>query len=148
MIFHRIKSEGTAHNSYFVGSVNEAVVIDPRRDCRIYIDLAKKNGMKITRIFETHRNEDYAIGSVELQCLTGAEIYHGLGLDWAYGTTIEEGQVFSFADLLITALHTPGHTDESMSYTLAEESSAETVLMVFTGDALFVKDTGRIKYFF
>ena len=47
MIFERIKSEGLAHNSYFVGSEDEAVVIDPRRDCDVYIDLAKREEVKI-----------------------------------------------------------------------------------------------------
>jgi hydroxyacylglutathione hydrolase len=147
MIFHRVKSEGTAHNSYLVGSGNEAVVIDPRRDCRVYMDLAKQNGMKITMIFETHRNEDYVIGSVELQHLTGAEIFHGEGLDWRYGTIVKDGTPFSFGDYWITAISTPGHTDESMSYVLLDSPTTGAAMMVFTGDALFVNDTGRIDFY-
>jgi hydroxyacylglutathione hydrolase len=65
MIFKRIKSEGLAQNSYFICSEDEAVVIDPRRDCEVYIDLAKREEVKIKYIFETHRNEDYVIGSIE-----------------------------------------------------------------------------------
>ncbi|NLW92665.1 MAG: MBL fold metallo-hydrolase, partial [Syntrophomonadaceae bacterium] len=63
MIFERIKSEGLAHNSYFIGSGSKAAVIDPRRDSQVYLDLALKHGMKIKYILETHRNEDYIIGS-------------------------------------------------------------------------------------
>ncbi len=85
MIFERIKSAGIAHNSYLIGSGSDAAVIDPRRDCQIYIDLAQQHSLKIRHIFETHRNEDYIIGSVELHNFTGAEIYHGPGLDWGYG---------------------------------------------------------------
>jgi hydroxyacylglutathione hydrolase len=33
MIFERVKASGIVHNSYLIGSGNEAVVIDPRRDC-------------------------------------------------------------------------------------------------------------------
>ena len=40
--------------------------------------------------------------------------------------------------LEITALHTPGHTDESRSYVLADLSSGEDAVMVSAGDALFV----------
>jgi hydroxyacylglutathione hydrolase len=47
MIFKRIKSEGLAHNSYFVGSKDEAVVIDPRRDCDVYIEMAQREEVKI-----------------------------------------------------------------------------------------------------
>jgi hydroxyacylglutathione hydrolase len=40
MIIETIQSEGLSHNSYFIGSKNEAIVIDPRRDCDTYIDIA------------------------------------------------------------------------------------------------------------
>ena len=66
LIFKRIKSEGLAHFSYFLGSDGEAIVIDTRRDCQVYIDLNQRNEMKIQHIFKTHRNEDYVIGSREL----------------------------------------------------------------------------------
>lgn len=144
MIFERIKSEGLAHLSYFIGSEDEAVVIDPRRDCQVYVDLARREGMTIKYIFETHRNEDYVIGSLELKNLTNAEIYHGRGLeDFKYGNFVDEGQEFSIGKLKLTALHTPGHTDESMSYTLADLETGNEPAMVFTGDVLFVGDVGR-----
>ncbi|QLC49835.1 MBL fold metallo-hydrolase [Methanolobus zinderi] len=143
MIFERIKSEGLAHLSYFIGSGNEAVVIDPRRDCEVYTDIARREGMRIKHILETHRNEDYVIGSKELQNLTGADIYHGPGLDFKYGNTLEDGQEIVFGSLKITALHTPGHTDESMSYALIDLDAGDEVIMVFTGDALFIGDVGR-----
>jgi len=144
MIFKRIKSDGLAHNSYFICSEDEAAVIDPRRDCEVYIDLAKREEVKIKYIFETHRNEDYVIGSIELSNLTSAEIFHGPGLNWGYGNTLHNGNVFHIGNLKLTALHTPGHTDESMSYVLAE---SEEPVMVFTGDALFVGDVGRTDFY-
>ena len=64
MIFERIQSGGIADNSYLIGSGSEAGVIDPRRDCQIHIDRARQNGLNIRYIFETHRNEDYVIGSI------------------------------------------------------------------------------------
>ena len=143
MIFERIKSEGIAHNSYLIGSGSDAAVIDPRRDCQVYIDLAQQRGLKIKYIFETHRNEDYIIGSVELNHFSGADIYHGPGLDWKYGNTVREGQQFQIGKLRLTAIHTPGHTDESMSYAVVDLSTGEATVMVFTGDALFVGDVGR-----
>ena len=53
-----IKSEGIAHNSYFLSSGDETVVVDPRRNCEIYTQLAKEECAKIRYILETHRNED------------------------------------------------------------------------------------------
>jgi hydroxyacylglutathione hydrolase len=143
MILERIKSEGIAHNSYLIGSGSDAAVIDPRRDCQIYIDLAQEHGLKIRYVFETHRNEDYVIGSLELQNRTGAEIYHGPGLDWKYGNSLGDRQEFRIGRLKISAIRTPGHTNESISYAVADLKSGGAVVMVFTGDTLFVDEVGR-----
>ena len=143
MILERIKSDGIAHNSYLIGSGNDAAVIDPRRDCQFYMDYARQNGMRIKYSLETHRNEDYVIGSVELSSMTGCEIYHGAGLEWKYGTTLQEDQEFQIGRLKLTVINTPGHTDESVSYAVADLSTGESTIMVFTGDALFVGDVGR-----
>ena len=132
-----------AHFSYFIGSDEEAIIIDPRRDCQAYIDLARKEEMKIKHVLETHRNEDYVIGSREISHLTGAKIHHGPGLEFEYGETLEDGKTFFFGKMKLIALHTPGHTDESMSYALSDATSDEETIMVFTGDALFSGDVGR-----
>jgi len=147
VILEKVKSEGLAHISYFVGSENEAIVIDPRRDCQAYLDLAQREEMKIQNIFETHRNEDYVIGSVELAHFAGAKIYHGPGLDFRYGQTLKDGQKFLFGKMKLTAIHTPGHTDESMSYALTDLDTGKEPIMVFAGDALFVGDVGRIDFY-
>jgi hypothetical protein len=46
MLFERIVSEGIAHNSYFIGSGERAAVIDPRRDCDIYLEIAQRNELR------------------------------------------------------------------------------------------------------
>jgi hydroxyacylglutathione hydrolase len=143
LIFNRIKSPGIAHNSYLVGARNEAAVIDPRRDCQAYINVLRDEGLNLKYIFETHRNEDYVIGSLELNNSIGGEIYHGPGIDWKYGNTLSDGQSFRVGNLNIKAIHTPGHTDESVSYILTDLSTGNTPIMVFTGDSLFVRDVGR-----
>lgn len=143
MIFQRIKSEGLAHNSYLVGSRGQAFVVDPRRDVDVYIDMARVHRLQITHIFETHRNEDYIIGSLDLGRLTGASVHHGPGIAWKYGNTLTDGQQFEFGNLRLSVLHTPGHTDESASYVLTDLSTGPGPVMVFTGDTLFVGDVGR-----
>jgi hydroxyacylglutathione hydrolase len=42
MIFEKVKSEIVSHLSYLIGSGTEAVVVDPRRDCQVYVDIAKR----------------------------------------------------------------------------------------------------------
>ncbi len=143
MSIARVVSEGLAHFSYFIANEGTASVIDPRRDCDIYLDMARKAGVRITRIFETHRNEDYVVGSLELWERTGAEILHGPGLEWEYGTTMSDGQKFPMGSINLMAMHTPGHTEESMSFVLFDDSSGPNAVAVFTGDALFAGEVGR-----
>ena len=40
MLFERIVSEGLAHYSYIIGDEGKAAVIDPRRDCDIYLAIS------------------------------------------------------------------------------------------------------------
>lgn len=147
MFLETVKSEGLSHFSYVVGDGGYAAVIDPRRDCRVYLDIAYRNGAQIQYIFETHRNEDYVIGSQELARMTGAEIYHGKDLPFAYGRTAEEGDIFEFGQGRLKVLETPGHTYESISLVLYDTGSGDTPIGVFTGDALFIGDVGRTDFF-
>jgi hydroxyacylglutathione hydrolase len=146
MIVRKIKSSIVAHISYFIGSGTEALVVDPRRDCLIYLDIAQQENMNIKYVFETHRNEDYVIGSKELAHRTGAEIYHGLWPDYAYGQTLTVGQEFNCGNLRVTAIHTPGHTPGCMSYAVTDLKSGVEPVLVCTGDALFVNDVGRTDF--
>jgi len=146
MMFEAIKSEIVSHISYIVGSKNEAAVIDPRRDCQVYSEIAMKWSTRIKYVFETHRNEDYVIGSLDLSRTTGATILHGPGLDWGYGETVEDTQEFSLGSLKIKALHTPGHSPESTSYVLSDSDSGNQAVIAFTGDTLFVGDVGRTDF--
>lgn len=148
MILKKIRSEGLAHLSYLIGSGNEAAVIDPRRDVDEYIDIAHDEGLTITHVFETHRNEDYIIGSRELAARTGAEIYHHEATDWGYGSTVAEGDSFEIGQLRLEILHTPGHTFDSISIAIYDtEFSDDDAAAVCTGDALFIGDVGRTDFF-
>lgn len=147
MILEKIKSEGLAHLSYFLGDGDEAIVIDPRRDCEVYLDIAAREGMRITHIFETHRNEDYVIGSRDLARLSGAAIHHGAAMAFEYGESTQEGDIFDVGGLRLRILETPGHTMESISLALSDRNYGDTPVGVFTGDALFVGDVGRTDFF-
>lgn len=143
MLLERIVSAGLAHNSYLVGDKALAVVIDPRRDVDVYIDLAHRAGLRIGHILETHRNEDYFVGSMELAERTGAEVWHAdAEMDYKYGRPVSDGQRWKAGRLEIEAIATPGHTPGSMSYLLCDPSGVPWIL--FSGDALFSGDVGRV----
>ncbi|MBU0490306.1 MAG: MBL fold metallo-hydrolase [Chloroflexi bacterium] len=145
MLFERIESAGLAHYSYLVGAGNEAMVIDPRRDGDVYVDQATSAGLRIAHILETHRNEDYVGGAVELAARTGAEVWHAdAQWEYAYGQPVRDGQTWIVGRFTVRALHTPGHTPGHMSYVLHDASGAPWV--AFTGDALFAGDVGRVDF--
>jgi hydroxyacylglutathione hydrolase len=147
MIIERIVSEGLAHNSYLVGAGGAAAVIDPRRDIGVYLDVARRNGLAITHIVETHRNEDYCVGSIELAEKTGAQVLHGAQMDFAYGVPVRDGDGFTIGPLRLGVLETPGHTEESISLVLTDTRVSRDPFLVFTGDALFAGDVGRTDFF-
>ncbi len=136
----RVRSEGLAHISYYLESNEEAAVIDPRRDVDDYLTLARERGARVVLVLETHRNEDYVSGALELANATGAAIYHGDQLEFGYGNPLEDGQEFRLGDLIIRAMHTPGHTYESHCYLVSDDRGP---FLLFSGDTLFSGDVGR-----
>ena len=146
MFFRIVSSEGIAHHSYMVGSQGKAAVIDPRRDCGIYQEIADEAGLEITHIFETHRNEDCVAGSRELAAKHGAGIFHGKNLPFRYGTPVRDGDTFGVGSLELTTLETPGHTEESISIVLTDRDASADPYMVFSGDTLFAGDIGRTDF--
>ena len=77
MYFEQFYLGCLAHASYMVGSGGEAAVIDPRRDVEIYLEEARKNGLRIAHVVETHLHADFVSGHRELAARTGAQIYLG-----------------------------------------------------------------------
>ncbi|MDD1681549.1 MAG: MBL fold metallo-hydrolase [Methanoregula sp.] len=147
MLFERVFSEGLAHYSYIIGDAGKAAVIDPRRDGDIYLEIAARNNCTITHIFETHRNEDYVIGSLPLAHRCGAGIFHGAAMDFAYGNKVHEGDTFTFGSLSVQVLDTPGHTGESISLVVRDLKSGEAPYLVFCGDTIFAGDIARTDFF-
>ncbi|MBD3406950.1 MAG: MBL fold metallo-hydrolase [Candidatus Lokiarchaeota archaeon] len=140
-----IKQDGLAHLSYFVSSDDEAIVIDPRRDAQIYIDLANKHQVEIKYVFETHRNEDYVIGSLELQNrYPSLKIGHSKETKFKYGEIkLGDEDEFKVGSVKVVAMHTPGHTNDSMCYMLIDSSVSNDPIVIFTGDTLFSNEVGR-----
>ncbi|KFL37708.1 MBL fold metallo-hydrolase [Arenimonas donghaensis] len=149
MLLEKIKTPGLSHLSYLVASGGKAAVIDPRRDCECYLDMARANGVEITHIFETHRNEDLVSGAPILKALTGARVLHGpnAGGKVTYAEIATEGDEFDIGQLKIRVLETPGHTDDHLAFVLHDTAYPEGPVGVFTGDALFVGDVGRTDFY-
>jgi len=147
MWFERIVSEGLAHNSWIFGTGGVAAVVDPRRDCEAYLDLAREHDAVITHIFETHRNEDYVTGGPELAARSGAQIFHGARMAFHFGIPVREGERFMLEPLSVRILETPGHTEESITIVVADTEVSDEPYLVFSGDTLFSGDIARTDFF-
>lgn len=144
MFFQRIKTPGLAHNAYLLGDKHDAVLVDPRRDIEEYLTLARENDLIIKYVLETHRQEDFVIGSKEVAEKTGAKI---VSLDHSlFGHSdlrLQDGETLTAGTLTLKALHTPGHTPESTCYAAFLKDIPDRAWGVFTGDTLFIGETGR-----
>ncbi|MFB9047265.1 rhodanese-like domain-containing protein [Sphingobium indicum] len=149
MLLEKIKTPGLSHLSYIVGAGGKAAVIDPRRDCDIYVEKARAEGLAITHIFETHRNEDFVSGAPVLAKLTGAKVFHGPNADGEviYADTTCEGDCHRIGQLELRVIETPGHTFDHVAYALFDTEYPEQAVGVFTGDVLFVGDVGRTDFY-
>ncbi|WP_418500262.1 MBL fold metallo-hydrolase [Flagellimonas sp.] len=131
-----------AQGAYYIESEGEAAIIDPLREVEPYLKRAKDEGAVIKYIFETHFHADFVSGHVTLSKETGAPIIYGPTAQPAFEAIIaEDGQEFPLGKLTIKVLHTPGHTMESTTFLLKDESGKDHA--IFSGDTLFLGDVGR-----
>lgn len=131
-----------AQGAYYITSNGEAAIIDPLREIKPYLDRAKRDGVKIKYIFETHFHADFVSGHIDLSKATGAKIIYGPTAQPAFECIVaKDGEEFKLGDVTIKVLHTPGHTMESSSYLLKDQEEKDVAL--FTGDTLFIGDVGR-----
>lgn len=131
-----------AQGAYYIVSENEAVIIDPLREIKPYLDRLEKDNVALKYIFETHFHADFVSGHLDLSRKTGAPIVYGPTAQPEFEAIIaEDNQIFEIGNVKIKVLHTPGHTMESTTYLLVDESGVETA--IFTGDTLFLGDVGR-----
>ncbi len=150
MLLERIYDEDLAQASYFIGcqAKGTAVVVDARRDIAPYLELAAKHGMRIVAVTETHIHADYLSGTRELAAATGAEVYvsgEG-GPDWTYGfeaTLLHDGDTIAIGNIIIQAVHTPGHTPEHLSFLVTDGAFSNQPGYLLTGDFVFSGDLGR-----
>ena len=125
------------------------MVIDPRRDIDIYLDIAQENECDITHIIETHRNEDLISGAPILSELVDAEVLHGPNADGEvlYATTVKEGHQVRIGNLTLEVIETPGHTKDSICILVFDNDFDQGPVGIFTGDTLFVGDVGRTDFY-
>lgn len=140
MFFRQILHDKGSCASYIIGCQGKGVaaIIDPLEDTQRYVDEVEKNGMKISHIIETHIHADHVSGARKLQRLLNVPIFlhESAKVNYPF-EPLKDKEIFNIGNRIIKVLHTPGHTEESITFLVDD-------WFVLTGDTLFVGDVGRV----
>jgi glyoxylase-like metal-dependent hydrolase (beta-lactamase superfamily II)/rhodanese-related sulfurtransferase len=147
---------------YIVSSKEDstALVMDPSREIyEAFLNVAKENGLKIVKVVDSHQHADHVSGVAKLskiissETTTEARAYFSSLEEYNSENTeininyIKDGEQIAISkNILLTAIHTPGHTNGSMSYLINHPHDTDSSLQysyLFTGDTLFVDSVGR-----
>ena len=137
MIFEQFAAGGC--QSYLAGCPKSfaAVLIDPEIGLvDRYRAVAAREGLTIRYLVETHTHADHFSASRQLaQLLRIPVVMHRESPAPFVDLRLDDGFMLAVGDLRFTALHTPGHTRDSMCLVGPDR--------VFTGDTLLIGGTGR-----
>ena len=127
--------------TYILHSEGQAVIIDPVLDnVPKYQKLLEELGIRLLATFETHVHADHITGAFKLKSIFSSEIIVPLGSSVQRADCyIKNLERFGVGAYMLTALHTPGHTDDSTCYIVNRSA-------IFTGDTLLVRKCGRIDF--
>lgn len=131
-----------SQGAYYIVSNGEAAIIDPLRETKPYLERLERDNVKLKYIFETHFHADFVSGHQDLSNITNAPIVYGPNADASFEfIAAKDNQEFKIGNIVIKALHTPGHTMESTTFLLIDENKKDHA--IFSGDTLFIGDVGR-----
>jgi glyoxylase-like metal-dependent hydrolase (beta-lactamase superfamily II) len=133
---------GAGTNSYVVGST-ELVVIDPGPDDEEHVGkLADLAAGRLRYIVITHHHPDHAPGATRLAAMTGAPILSFGSIPSSPFATVvpdralADGDVIAVSGLSLTALHTPGHTSDHLSFMANFDAGSGADRVLFSGDTV------------
>ena len=137
MIFEQVATGGC--QSYLLGcdQTHAGVLIDPAlQQIDHYIGLAARHGLRLRYVLDTHTHADHFSASRELGRRLGVPVVMNRLSPAPYADfRLADGEILRVGDMRLQAIHTPGHTRDSMCLTVDDR--------VFTGDTLLIGGTGR-----
>lgn len=137
MVFEQIATGGC--QSYVVGcdATCQAVIIDPaQQQIDRYLGLVSRAGLRVRYVVDTHTHADHFSATRQLgEELRVPIVMHRASPSPHADMRIDDGDMLAVGALRLRALHTPGHTADSMCLVMDDR--------VFTGDTLLIGATGR-----
>jgi glyoxylase-like metal-dependent hydrolase (beta-lactamase superfamily II) len=111
-----------------------------------YMEEAKKAGVSINYVIDTHVHADHYSGGKMLAKMAGASYClheSDAGIVNFDFERLSDGQVLNLGNVNVEVLHTPGHTPDSICLLVTDMRRGDAPWFVITGDTLFVGSTGR-----
>jgi hydroxyacylglutathione hydrolase len=143
LFFRQVLYRDLGCASYVLGDAGEAVVVDPRWDIEVYLEVAAEQGLEITHVIDTHDHADHVSGRLRLVQATGALAHRaGTGDDRA-PDLIHAGDEVVVGSLQVRALAAPGHRPEHLTFAVADLSRGAEPWLLLSGDSLLVGDVAR-----
>lgn len=128
------------------GGHSAGAVVDPVGAIAPYLEAAEATGMRIRYVIDTHVHADHVSSARELAAAAGAEyvLFADADVSFPY-MAVRDGDVLELGNVVITVLHTPGHTPEHISLLVTDRTRSADPWFVLTGHTLMVGDLGRTE---
>jgi len=123
-----------------------AAVVDPLGDLAPYLSVADATGMRIRYVFDTHLHADHVSAARALAEAAGADnvLFADAAANFLFRGVLD-GELLELGNVLITVLHTPGHTPEHISLLVTDRTRSDEPWFALTGHTLMVGDLGRTE---
>ncbi len=142
MIFRQLFDSVSSTYTYIIssGKGREALIIDPVLEkTDQYIQLLTQLDLKLVKVIDTHIHADHISGLAELRDRTKCITIMGEKAPAdVVSMHVKDNEKINIEKINLTAIYTPGHTDDSYSFLMNDR--------VFTGDTLLIKGTGRTDF--
>jgi hydroxyacylglutathione hydrolase len=143
LFFRQVLYRDLGCASYVLGDAGEAVVVDPRWDIDVYVEIASAERLRITHVLDTHDHADHVSGRTRLAEATGAKAYRPSDPDERCEDCISPEQVITVGSVRLQALPAPGHRPEHLAFAVADLSRSPEPWLLLSGDSLLVGDIAR-----